>query len=151
MIRPLGIGFFILAVLGGTAAALLAQRSLAAVDFLDEKLKIPDSARFTEAEFTQSGVGLSFGVDKRLSYMIGRYDDAARRFEDSAARFPYKSEIWVFLARSYFHMKAPQKALAALDRAAAQMAGSGCPSMGAFAPEPARAYSPARGAFTDPG
>ena len=77
--------------------------------------------KFDEIEYVDSGVGLSYGVDKRLSYLSGNYDAAAERFEAAAAKFQYKSEIWVYLARAYFYRKEPDRAKEALVRAQAAM------------------------------
>jgi tetratricopeptide (TPR) repeat protein len=108
--------------LGLLLAMLLAQGAWSqerrgGVDFLNERMKIPDSQRFTEGEYIESGVGLRFGVDKRLSYYGGQYDEAALRFEEAVKGFRYKAEIWVYLARAYFYMKEPHKAKEALERA----------------------------------
>ena len=62
-------------------------------------------------------MGLSYGVDKRLSYYAGQYEEAVVRFEESIQRFRYKSEIWVYLARSYFYMKSPERARQTLQMA----------------------------------
>ena len=88
------------------------------VEFLNERLRIPESELYDEGAYIESGVGLSFGVDKRLLYYNGKYDEAVVRFETAVRQFRYKSEIWVCLARSYFHMKSPERARAALKRAA---------------------------------
>ena len=94
-----------------------AQEAVAGIDFLNDRLPIPESALFDEGLYIDSGVGLSFGVDKRLTYAAGQFEEAAARFEISVAAFPYKSEIWAYLSRSYFHMKSPDRAKVALERA----------------------------------
>jgi len=94
-----------------------AQEAVTGIDFLNDRLPIPESALFDEGSYIDSGVGLSFGVDKRLTYSAGQFEEAASRFEISVAGFPYKSDIWVYLARSYFHMKLPDRAKVALERA----------------------------------
>ena len=94
-----------------------AQERVIGIDFTNDRLPIPDSEKYDEGQFIDSGVGLSFGVDKRLTYFAGQYEEAAARFELSVQGFKYKSEIWVFLARSYFNMKSPQLAREALERA----------------------------------
>ena len=91
------------------------------IDFLNEKLPIPESERFNDAAYTASGVGLSYGVDKRLTYLAGNYGEATQRFEAAVGKFKYKSEIWVYLARAYFYEKQPEKARKALERASAVM------------------------------
>ncbi len=98
-----------------------AQQRGRSVDFLDERLKIPESARFKEADYTDSGMGLRFGVDKRLSYFSGQYAEAIGRFEEAVRNYRYKAEIWVFLARSYFYERNPEKAKETIERAAATM------------------------------
>jgi tetratricopeptide (TPR) repeat protein len=91
------------------------------LDYLNEAMRAPDSSKFREGDYINSGVGLSFGVDRRLSYFAGQYEEAAVRFEESVRAFRYKSEIWVFLSRAYFFMKEPEKAREAIQRAAAVM------------------------------
>lgn len=91
------------------------------VDFLDERLYIPESVRFREADYIESGVGLKFGVDKRLSYFTGDYGTSIQSFEEAVRRFRFKSEIWVYLARSYFYMKTPEDARKTIERAAQAM------------------------------
>lgn len=103
------------------AGAADAQQRVRPVDFLDERLKIPESARFKEADYTESGMGLRFGVDKRLSYFSGQYVEAIQRFEEAVRSYRYKAEIWVFLARSYFYERNPEKAKEAIERASATM------------------------------
>ena len=100
-----------------TAVSPLTNR----LDFLNERLPIPESSRFVESEYVDSGVGVSYGVDKRLSYLAGDYAAAAQRFEEAVAKFGYKSEIWVYLARSHFYNKEPDRAREALERAAVKM------------------------------
>lgn len=107
------------ALLGAGAAD--AQQRVRSVDFLDERLTIPESARFKEADYTDSGMGLRFGVDKRLSYFSGQYAEAIGRFEEAVRNYRYKAEIWVFLARSYFYERNPEKAKEAIERASATM------------------------------
>jgi tetratricopeptide (TPR) repeat protein len=102
----------------GTADA---QRRERTVDFLNERLSIPDSDRFKEADYTESGIGLRFGVDKKLSYFSGQYAEAVQRFEEAVSGYPYKAEIWVFLARSYFYERSPDLAKKVIERAAATM------------------------------
>lgn len=97
------------------------EEGAGALDFLNDRLYVPDSERFSEADYIDSGVGLTFGVDRRLSYAAGNYEEAAARFEEAIQRYRYRSEIWVFLARSYYHMKAPDRARQTLEQAAAVM------------------------------
>ena len=94
-----------------------AQERVVGIDFTNDRLPIPDSEKYDEGQFIDSGVGLSFGVDKRLTYYAGQYEEAAARFELAVGAFKYKSEIWVFLARSYFNMKSPGLARETLERA----------------------------------
>ena len=72
------------------------------LDYMNDKLRIPDSEKFDESTYIETGVGLTFGVDRRLSYYAGNYAEAATQFANAVKRYPYKSEIWVFLSRSYF-------------------------------------------------
>jgi len=111
--------FLVLAFLyAGTADA---QRRVRTVDFLNERLSIPESERFKEADYIESGMGLRFGVDKRLSYFSGQYAEAIERFEEAVSSYPYKAEIWVFLARSYFYERNPDLAKQVIERAAVTM------------------------------
>lgn len=103
------------------AAAAGAEDLVAGIDYLNDRMPIPDSVEFDEGAYIESGVGLSFGVDKRLTYLAGEYEEAAQRFEESVRRFRYKAEIWVFLSRAYFGMKSPHRAREALLRAEALM------------------------------
>ena len=98
-----------------------AQPRKPTIDFLNERLKIPESSRFVEAEYIDSGVGVPFGVDKRLSYYSGNYAEAAERFLESLRKYSFKAEIWVYLARSYFYEKKPEFARDTLERAEAIM------------------------------
>ena len=66
---------------------LEAQGRRPRLDFLNEKLPVPDSEKFVEAEYTESGVGLSYGVDKRLTYLAGQYEKATERFEEALKKF----------------------------------------------------------------
>ncbi len=91
------------------------------VDFFDERLPIPDSQHYRHADYTHSGVGLRFGVDKRLSYDTRDFAEAVQRFEEAVASYPYKAEIWVYLARAYYHKGAPSRAREALEGATAVM------------------------------
>ena len=111
----------ILALFAVGAGSGRAQSGRTRLDFLDEKLKIPESGSFVEADYIESGVGLTFGVDKRLTYLAGNHAEAAQRFEAAVKRYRHKSEIWVYLARAYFYTKEPGRARDALDRAAKVM------------------------------
>jgi len=108
-----------LLTIGLTASA--SWQSQRIFDYLNEKLRIPDSELFQEDDYVETGVGLTFGVDRRLSYFSGKYDEAARRFEKAIQNYPLKSEIWVYLSRTYFFKKEPDKALAVLKQAAEVM------------------------------
>ena len=119
MARLLPSVLLVLALL--CAGAADAQQRVRNVDFLDERLTIPESARFKEADYTDSGMGLRFGVDKRLSYFSGQYTEAIDRFEEAVRNYRYKAEIWVFLARSYFYERNPEKAKEVIERASATM------------------------------
>lgn len=103
---------------GVLAAEAQAPRGL---DFLNDKLPIPDSDRFDAPSYTQSGVGLAFGVDQRLSYFSGNYAEAADRFEASVKKFKLKAEIWVFLARAQFYQDNPEGARQTLQEVAVIM------------------------------
>ncbi|SVC18557.1 uncharacterized protein METZ01_LOCUS271411, partial [marine metagenome] len=93
------------------------QELIPGIEFVNERLRIPESTRFDEGNYIESGVGLSFGVDKRLTYFAGEYEEAAQRFETSVRQFRYKAEIWVYLARAYFYTKSFDVARDALERA----------------------------------
>jgi tetratricopeptide (TPR) repeat protein len=99
------------------AAAVGAQKLVPGIEFLNDRLKIPESELFDEGRYIESGVGLSFGVDRRLSYLTDDYEEAVKRFEVAVRQFRYKAEIWVYLARSYFYMNSPDAARDALVRA----------------------------------
>ena len=118
VLKPIALGLLLL-----LCAALPASSRERApgVDFLNERLRMPESERYDEGAYIESGVGLPFGVDKRLLYYSGKYEEAIVRFEAAVKRFRYKSEIWVYLARSHFYMKSPHHARAALERAAEVM------------------------------
>ncbi len=92
------------------------------LDFLNDKLPIPDSDLFDEPSYTQSGVGLAFGVDQRLSYFSGNYAEAVDRFQASIEKFKLKAEIWVFLARAQFYQDNLEAARQTLQDAAVVMA-----------------------------
>jgi len=98
-----------------------AQQRVRQMDFLNDRQKIPDSELFSEADYTESGVGLRFGIDKRLSYFSGQYEEAVTRFEGAVSSYRYKAEIWVFLARSYYYQKDPDLARLTIERAVAIM------------------------------
>ena len=108
-------------LLGYLACAAIAQARGPRIDFLNERLIIPESQLFVEADYIDTGVGVRFGIDKRLSYLTGQYKEAARAFEVSTQGYRYKADIWVFLARAYFHMREPQRAKEILLQAAATM------------------------------
>ena len=105
----------------GAAGGSEAQDSRGGIDFINERLRIPDSARFNEGDYIESGVGLKFGIDRRLSYNTGNYEDSVEQFEEAVIGFRYKSEIWVLLARAYFYMKSPEMAKETIERAMAIM------------------------------
>lgn len=98
-----------------------AQQRVPGIEFVNERLPIPESTLFDEGTYIESGVGLSFGVDKRLTYYPGEYEEAAQHFEISVRQFRYKAELWVYLARAYFYTKSPGAAQDALQRAEALM------------------------------
>jgi len=94
--------------------AVGAQERVPGLEFLNERQRSPESELFDEGGYIESGVGLSFGVDKRLTYRPGEYEEASQRFELALRKFRYKTEIWIYLSRSYFYMKSPDAALDAL-------------------------------------
>jgi hypothetical protein len=98
-----------------------AQQSRHNIDYLNEKMRVPESELFDEEAYVETGVGLTFGVDRRLSYFAGQYNEAARQFESAIKKYPYKSEIWVYLSRAYYHKKEPGKAQEILKQAAKVM------------------------------
>ena len=108
-------------LVGCLACAVAAQARGPHIDFLNERLKIPESQLFVESDYIESGVGLGFGIDKRLSYFPGQYQEAVQAFAESIQKYRYKADIWVFLARSYFYMREPQRAKDILLQAAATM------------------------------
>ena len=110
---------FLIACLLGVP--LEGQKRPGGIDFLNERLPIPNSERFKEGDYIDSGVGLTFGVDRRLSYLAGNYEEAVERFELAISGFRYRSEIWVYLARAYFYMKSPEEARRTIERAAQVM------------------------------
>ena len=103
------------------ACAVAAQLRGPRIDFLNERLEIPESQLFVESDYIESGVGLSFGIDMRLSYFPGRYKEAAQAFAESIQGYRYKADIWVFLARCHFYLRDPQRAKEILLQAAATM------------------------------
>ena len=107
-------------VVAATPVASAAQQ-FRQLDYLNDKLRIPDSEKFEESTYVETGVGLTFGVDRRLSYYAGNYAEAAKQFANAVKRYPYKSEIWVFLSRSYFFEKEPGRTQDVLKQAAEVM------------------------------
>ena len=107
----------LLAGIGGPEA----QQFQGEVNFLNERLRIPESERFNEGDYIETGVGLKFGIDRRLSYNTGNYEEAVVQFEEAVSGYRYKSEIWVLLARAYFYMKSPKEAKRTIGRAVAIM------------------------------
>jgi hypothetical protein len=87
------------------------------VRFVDERLLVPESEHFTDGSYIASGVGLKFGVEKRLTYLSGDYVEAANAFEESVLTYRYKAEVWVYLARAYFYSDSPELAKQTLQRA----------------------------------
>jgi len=116
-----GLAVVLMLWLTAGSAAVGAQERLGGIDFLSERMPIPDSKRFKVGDYIESGVGLKFGVDRRLSYLTGNYEEAVGRFEEAVKSFRYKSEIWVYLSRSYFYMKSPEKAKETIEKAATIM------------------------------
>ncbi len=114
----LALGALLLCI---AAAAAQPPGASPELPFLDDHLPVPTAAAFSDSAYIRSGVGLSFGVDMRLSYATGNYAEAARQFEAAVVRYPYRAEIWVFLARSYYRAHLPLKAKDAIRRAATVM------------------------------
>lgn len=108
-------------LLGLAVAGAQSPGTPPALPFLDDRLPVPAAAAFSDSAYIRSGVGLSFGVDMRLSYATGNYAEAARQFEAAITRYPYRAEVWVFLARSYYRAHVPLKAKEVLRRAAGVM------------------------------
>lgn len=119
-VAPLAIAAWVALTLVPSTPTLVAEEDRR-LDYLNESMRVPESSKFRESDYIDSGVGLRFGVDRRLSYYAGQYEEASVRFEESVQAFRYKSDIWVFLSRAYFFMKEPEKAREALQRAAAVM------------------------------
>ena len=113
-----------MAALTGTLFALLnpeASYGSRVLDFMNDKVWIPDSEKFDEETYTATGVGIAFGVDRRLSYYGGKYDAAVAQITKAVERYPYKAEIWVYLSRAYFLIKKPGRAQDVLKQAATLM------------------------------
>lgn len=100
---------------------LHAQERVNGVNFVDERMLIPDSERFADGSYISSGVGLKFGVDRRLTYLSGDYTEAVIAFEEAVRTYRYKAEVWVYLARSYFYSESPELAKETLKRASLVM------------------------------
>ncbi len=75
------------------AIASGAQERVPGIEFVNERMRIPESDLFDEGAYIESGVGLSFGVDKRLTYLPGEYEEAAQRFVFGLLQFRYKAEV----------------------------------------------------------
>lgn len=118
MLTPIALGLLLL--ICATLPATSRERA-PGIEFLNEGLRIPESELYDDGAYIESGVGLPYGVDKRLLYYSGKYEEAILRFEEAVKQFRYKSEIWVYLARTYFHVKSPDLARATLERAAEVM------------------------------
>ncbi|MBT3342771.1 MAG: tetratricopeptide repeat protein [Gemmatimonadetes bacterium] len=102
-------------------AQLQAQELTDGVNFVDERMLIPDAERFVDGSYIDSGVGLKFGVDKRLTYLAGDYTEAVNAFEEAVRTYRYKAEVWVYLARAYFYSESPELAKQTLQRASQVM------------------------------
>lgn len=100
---------------------LPAQELKPGIEFLNERMWVRDSELFDDGSFIDSGVGLRFGINKKLAYFAGEYEEAVELFEEAVRSFRFKAEIWVYLARSYFYSESPDAARQALQRAAAVM------------------------------
>ncbi len=108
-------------LVGVSSLWVFAQARGKSIDFFNERLKIPDSELFIEAEYIDSEIGLRFGIDKRLSYFPGQYEEAAEAFEAAIQAYRFKAEIWVYLIRSYYHLRNPERARDTLEEAAETM------------------------------
>ena len=65
------VGLHVL-LIGWLAVGATAQPRGPRIDFLNERQRVPESERFVESDYIESGVGLRFGIDKRLSYFPGQ-------------------------------------------------------------------------------
>ncbi len=107
--------------LGAAVGSVSAQERRHGISFTDERLFIPDSESFNDGSYLSSGVGLKFGVDKRLTYLSGDYAGAVIAFEEATRTYRYMAEIWVYLARAYFYSESPELAKQTLERAKGMM------------------------------
>lgn len=103
------------------AAPLWAQAGPGEVDFLDDRLLIPEAALYDSSQYQASGVEAAFAEAKRQAYDLGQYPQAAQRLAPLVDLYPQKSALWVYLARSYFHSQDFESARQTLTRAAAVM------------------------------
>lgn len=106
----------LLLLLGGPLP-LGAQQGAPMVDFLAEGLVIPEAAQFDTAQYQASGAAPAFESAKRQSYDLGQYPQAAQRFAPLLQQYQYKSTLWVYLARAYFHSQQLEMARQTLARA----------------------------------
>ncbi|MSR84071.1 MAG: hypothetical protein EXS58_14300 [Candidatus Latescibacteria bacterium] len=81
---------------------------------------IPEAAQYDSAQYRASGVEAVFAAGKQ-AYDLKQYPQAAQRFAPLAQQYPYKSAIWVYLARAQFHSKQLELTRQTLAQAGAVM------------------------------
>lgn len=87
------------------ALPLAAQPPGPPVEFLDDRQPIPEAAQYDSVQYQASGVESDLVAGKRQAYDLKQYPQAAQRFAPLVQQYPYKSAIWVYLARAQFHSK----------------------------------------------
>ena len=87
------------------------------LDFLDDRLPIPESALYDSAQYRASGAELAFAQGRDQPYARGLYGQAALHFAQLSNTFPLKSAVWVYLARAFFRSEDFPSARQALTRA----------------------------------
>jgi hypothetical protein len=101
---------------------LLASASLArGIDFLDEQQPIPEAAQYDSAQYRTSGGERALAEAKRQTYDLQQYPQAAQRFAQLLQQHPYKSALWVYLARAQYHSQDLTLARQTLARAGEAM------------------------------
>jgi len=106
---PLGVLLLLL------APPLGAQGKGPSLDFLDERVPIPESALYDSAEYGAGGAAAF--AQARNAYDHGHYPQATLSFAQLSNDHPHKSAVWVYLARAFFHGGDFPSARQALQRA----------------------------------
>lgn len=99
------------------AAPLWAQAGPGEVDFLDDRLVIPEAALYDSTQYQASGAAAGFAEAKR-QYDLGQYAQAAQLFAPVVGQYGQQSATWVYLARAQFHSQEFDAARQTLVRAA---------------------------------